>query len=111
MDLLNNDSDEDFEEDLLQILGTYMVLKRLKIKKITRRYWVHEINQKRSTCGEYHTLYPELLQDHERFHMYFRVTKTQFEEIHEFIKNEIHKKGTTFREAITTKERLAVCLR
>nr|CAI5840130.1 unnamed protein product [Callosobruchus analis] len=80
-------------------------------KRITRRYWVHEINQKRSMCGEYHTLYPDLLQDNERFHMYFRVTKTQFEEIHEFIQSDIHKKDTTFRRAISTKERLAICLR
>nr|CAI5839119.1 unnamed protein product [Callosobruchus analis] len=111
MDLINNESDEDFEEDLMQILGTYMILKRLKKKRITRRYWVHEINQKRSMCGEYHTLYPDLLQDNERFHMYFRVTKTQFEEIHEFIQSDIHKKDTTFRRAISTKERLAICLR
>lgn len=110
MDLINNESDDDFEEDLMQILGTYMIL-RLKKKRITRRYWVHEINQKRSMCGEYHTLYPDLLRDDERFHIYFRVTKTQFEEIHEFIKNDIHKKITTFRDAICTKERLAICLR
>nr|CAI5818572.1 unnamed protein product [Callosobruchus analis]CAI5820868.1 unnamed protein product [Callosobruchus analis]CAI5823254.1 unnamed protein product [Callosobruchus analis]CAI5823426.1 unnamed protein product [Callosobruchus analis]CAI5838990.1 unnamed protein product [Callosobruchus analis] len=43
--------------------------------------------------------------------MYFRVTKTQFEEIHEFIQSDIHKKDTTFRRAISTKERLAICLR
>lgn len=103
MDLLNNESDEDFEDGLMQILGTYMLLKRLKNKKQTRRYWVHEINEKRSTCGEYHALYQDLLNDSERFHMYFRVTKTQFEEIHDFIKNDIQKKRTTFREAISTK--------
>lgn len=65
MDLINNESDEDFEQDLMQILGTYLILKRLKKKRMTRRYWVHEINQKRSTCGEYYTLYPDLLQDDE----------------------------------------------
>lgn len=89
-------------------MGVYIILKRHKKK---RSHWVHEINEKRSTSDKYHILFQDLLRDDERFHINFRATKTQFEEIHEFIGNYIYKKSATFREAFSTKERLAICLR
>nr|XP_022911217.1 protein ANTAGONIST OF LIKE HETEROCHROMATIN PROTEIN 1-like isoform X2 [Onthophagus taurus] len=43
--------------------------------------------------------------------MYFRMSKEQFEFVHDIIKNKIQKKSTQFRDPISTRERLAVCLR
>ncbi|CAF4875037.1 unnamed protein product [Pieris macdunnoughi] len=112
MDLFEDELDDDIE-DLLQILGIYFVQKQLnkKRRRRRRRYWVHEINQDRAMHGEYHTLYKKLLKDSDRYHLYFRMNETQFEVLHDLIKNDIYKKGTSYREAISTKERLAVALR
>nr|CAI5828130.1 unnamed protein product [Callosobruchus analis] len=43
--------------------------------------------------------------------MYFRMTKDEFNFLHELIKEDIKKQNTQFRRAISTEERLAVCLR
>ncbi|CAG4934931.1 unnamed protein product [Parnassius apollo] len=39
------------------------------------------------------------------------MNETEFDVLHDFIKDDIYKKGTSYREAISTKERLAVALR
>lgn len=89
----------------MQILGLDIIQKKLNEKKRIRRrrYWIHEINLQRNTYGEYHTIYRKLLQDSERYHLYFRMNETQFEDIHNFIKND-NKKKTTCRDAISTQE-------
>ena len=112
MDILlkNELDDDDDQEDLMEMVCIYL-LKRRRNKKMNRRYWVHQINQQRSILGQFHVLFKDLLKDDERFHMYFRVNEVQFEQIHEYIKDEIHKKCTKFREAIHTRERLAISLR
>ncbi|CAG4959479.1 unnamed protein product [Parnassius apollo] len=75
------------EEELLLLVS---VLKR------KRRIWVHEINQKRRKLGE-NKLCLELQSHEDRFCTYFRMKP-------------IKKKNTNYREAIPTKERLALCL-
>ncbi|KAJ8964010.1 hypothetical protein NQ314_005222 [Rhamnusium bicolor] len=47
----------------------------------------------------------------DRFHMYFRMKKEEFEYLHNLLKERIQKIYTRFRQAISTKERLAICLR
>ncbi|KAJ8942155.1 hypothetical protein NQ314_010147 [Rhamnusium bicolor] len=78
-----------------------------------RRVWVHEINLKRKREGEYHTLMdiPEKEEHSDRFHMYFRMKKEEFEYLPNLLKERIKKIDTRFRQAISTKERLAICLR
>lgn len=80
-------------------------------KKSIRRYWVHEALRKRKTEGEYWTLYKHLVDDEEKFVQYFRMTSFQFNEMLRKIKNNITKKNTNFRESLSPKEKLAVCLR
>ncbi|KAL4122490.1 hypothetical protein QTP88_014812 [Uroleucon formosanum] len=46
-----------------------------------------------------------------RFVNYFRMTREQFEEIHELVSPRISKLTTNWRKPIGTKERLAICLR
>lgn len=43
--------------------------------------------------------------------MYFRMKIKEFDFLHELIKRDIYKQNTQFRKAISTEERLAVCLR
>ncbi|KAL0883304.1 hypothetical protein ABMA27_016715 [Loxostege sticticalis] len=96
---MSYDSDE---EVLLLILA----LRHKKKKK-----WVHEINKKRLQYGEYHTLFGHLESDEDRFFQYFRMSRSSFEDLHEIIRLEILKQDTNYRLAITTRERLAICLR
>jgi len=87
-----------------------LILLALKIKK-KKRKWVHEINVKREEFGEFHHLCKELSTYEDRFVNYFRMTREQFEEIHELVSPRISKLTTNWRKPIGTKERLAICLR
>jgi hypothetical protein len=39
-----------------------------------RKIWVHKINKKRVDYGEYHTLFPDLVDDDVKFFKYFHTT-------------------------------------
>lgn len=77
----------------------------------SRRYWVHAALKKRKVEGEYWTLFRHLVDDEEKFYMYFRMTSFQFNELLGQIENIITRRNTTFRESLTPREKLAVCLR
>ncbi|CAK1604032.1 unnamed protein product [Parnassius mnemosyne] len=103
----SSDSDSEYEEDI-EFLVLATLIKKKEIKR--RRYWVHPVNNKRESKGEFHCLVKEIENDAQRFHQYFRMSKAQFEEVHSLIEGDI-KIHTKFRKPIGTKERLAVCLR
>jgi hypothetical protein len=106
-----SDSEGEFEDDLAFLfLNEYLRVTK-KQKRKNRRYWVHDVNKERENVGEYHTLLQRLECDDDRFFMYFRMYKVQFEEIHSIIECDIKKEHNKFRKPISTKERLAVCLR
>jgi hypothetical protein len=71
------------------------------------------VNQQREKYGAFHTLVKELEldQNRSRYHMYFRMHKEQFDHLHDLLKERIEKQNTKFRKCISTRERLAVCLR
>ena len=48
--------------------------------------------------------------DEEHFMKYFRLSKSQFEYVHKKIQEDIVKHGIS-RESISTRQRLAICLR
>jgi hypothetical protein len=77
----------------------------------SRRYWVHDALKKRKIEGEYWTLFKHLIDDEEKFFMYFRMTSFQFNELLIKVENVITRKNTTFRDSLTPREKLAVCLR
>ncbi|XP_031329354.1 protein ALP1-like isoform X1 [Photinus pyralis] len=107
MDLGSSDEyEEEIEEACVAIMCIEAHCKR-------RSVWVHEINLNRENDGEYHTLIKilEKEENSDRFHMYFRMSKNQFNYLHDLIKDKIRKIDSKFRRAIGTKERLAVCLR
>nr|CAD7258206.1 unnamed protein product [Timema shepardi] len=76
-----------------------------------KRVWVHQINLKRKEKGEFYHLVKELREHLSRYEMYFRMTKEEFQFLHDLIKENIVTKNTQMREAVTTEEKLAVCLR
>lgn len=80
-------------------------------KKRRKRYWVHSMNKARRTEGEFRTIKKHLIDDEEKFYIYFHMPKCLFYNILQSIEECIRKKNTTFRETISPEERLAVTLR
>lgn len=76
-----------------------------------RRYWVHPVNRKREDLGEFHRLCRELRSHEDRFFDYFRMSKENFEELHDLLQPNIEMITTNWRRPVGTRERLAVCLR
>lgn len=83
----------------------------LRNSRKRKRIWVHDINKKRDEVGEYHRLCRELESHEDRFFLYFRMSQNCFEELHELLRPKIEKKLTNWRKPISTRERLAICLR
>lgn len=75
------------------------------------RFWCHNINRKRLTLGEYHTLFPDLIEDDTKFFQYFRMTHEKFDSLLKILEPELQKCDTNVRDSIGPKERLAICLR
>ncbi|GBP87903.1 hypothetical protein EVAR_66382_1 [Eumeta japonica] len=112
-----------------QVLNTIdMAIKRLTVRqlaliamildeeeeenqKTTRRYWIHDSVKERKTEGEFWTLYKHLVEDEEKFFQYFRMSTYQFNVLLKKIENDIFRRNTNFRECLSSKEKLAVCLR
>lgn len=76
-----------------------------------KRKWVHNICEDRRVHGEYHTLFPQLLLDSDKFFQYFRMSCEKFQELLNIIKDDLTKEDTSFRRSIGPEERLVVCLR
>ena len=63
----------DSEDDVIALLAS----RRRKRK----RQWVHSINLKRNSLGEYHHLVQELRTDRNKFIEYFRLSPEQFDNL------------------------------
>ncbi|KAL3287971.1 hypothetical protein HHI36_002427 [Cryptolaemus montrouzieri] len=96
-------------EEEIEAVAAFVILDEENRRK--RRTWVHEINTKREKLGEYHKLVPELRKDPKRFHMYFRMSIEKFDYLHELIEDHLQKENAQLRKAISTAERLTVCVR
>lgn len=88
-----------------EILLLSLVLKR------KRSVWVHNINKKRKSQGEYANLCAELISYDDRFYGYFRMTVATFEKLHGLLERNITKQQTNWRDPISSKERLVIFLR
>ena len=71
-----------------------------------RRLWVHDILRNRESQGAFGHLIQELRLDDARFKNFFRLDKSQFEDLLRRIGPEISKKQTHLRETISPDERL-----
>jgi hypothetical protein len=91
----------------LKILGAFLAADTVTVR---RKVWVRDINMKRKK-GEFNHLVKEIEEQPDRYEMYFRMTKVEFNFLHDLIRGDIKTRNTQFREAISTEEKLAVCLR
>lgn len=82
-----------------------------ELNQVKRRKWVHEAWKKRGSEGEFATLYKELIDDGTKFFEYFRMSENCFNILLSKIEVPLKKQDTRWRKAVTTRERLAVCLR
>lgn len=73
----------------------------------TKKKWVRKMFTARKSVGEFYTLFKELEDEESSFYNYFRMSQCQFY----VLLTKIQKQNTTFREAISPKEKLMVCLR
>lgn len=77
-----------------------------------RRYSVHPLNKKRTSCGEYFNYFPSLKKYPEKFHQYLRMDVDTFHYILSKVENGLMKNWTNFNtQPILPEERLVVTLR
>jgi hypothetical protein len=70
--------------------------------------WVHPINIKRPEFGIFSHLYPDLLEDEEKFHGFFRMNIEQFFHMSQLVGEDMRKKPTNYRRVIPPEELLAI---
>ena len=90
------------------VLHAIMWRRRWRLKR--RNMWVHPINIKRPEFVIFSHFYPDLLEDKEKFHGFFRMNIEQFYHRSQLVGEEI-KKNTNYRRALSPEERFAIFLR
>jgi len=73
--------------------------------------WVHPIKTKRPEFGIFRHFYPDLFEDEEKFHGFCRMNIEQFYRLSQLKGEEIRRRNTNCRRAISPEERLAVLFR
>jgi len=73
--------------------------------------WLHPINIKRPDFAIFSHLYPDMLEDEEKFHGFFIMNIELFYRLSQLVGEEIQKQNTNYRRAITPEERLVIFLR
>ena len=59
-------------------LGLHAIMWRRRWRRKRRNMWVHPINIKRPDFEIFSYLYPDPLEDEEKFHVFFRMNIVQF---------------------------------
>ncbi|KAB0803165.1 hypothetical protein PPYR_00135 [Photinus pyralis] len=103
------ESSDSSDEELMVVVSALEAEENEKKRK--RKMWVHPINMKRSTLGEFHHLFQDLQRDEIKFFQYFRMSAPKFAECVNLLESQLTLENTTFRKAISKEERLAVTLR
>lgn len=94
---------------LLLLVRQRMARRRPRTKK---RTWVRQINRRRESLGEFHSLIQEMrLFDHDVFYRYFRMMPSWFDQLLSLVDPRIQCQDTSFRSTIPAAERLSVTLR
>ena len=78
---------DDFEYEMF--LERSVFLKYDFLLDDEREYWIHPINDARETLGEFHHLFPDLIQDNERFKSYLRMDISTFQTILQFVEEDL----------------------
>ncbi|MEQ2249263.1 hypothetical protein ILYODFUR_027556 [Ilyodon furcidens] len=90
---------------------TVFYLWRAEKRRRRQLPWVHQILQGREQFGDYHHLLQELRLDDGRFQRYFRLSRTQFEDLLSRVGRQISLQDTNYRHYIPAADRLSICLR
>ena len=72
--------------------------------------WVHPTNIKRPDFEIFSYMYPDPLEDEEKFNGFFGMKIEEFYGLSQLVGEEIQKQNTNYRRAITPEERLAIFL-
>ena len=72
---------------------------------------MHPINSRRPEFGSFGYLFPDLVNNPEKFYDFFRMTTEQYKMLVELIGPSIKKQNTNYRLAIRPEERLAIFIR
>ncbi len=99
-------ADMDFVERVAALNVLWKAEKRCRLVRCC--VWVHQILQ---SLGEFHHLFQELHLDDGRFQRYFRLCRSQFDDLLSHIGGRISLQDTNYRRSIPPAERLSVCLR
>lgn len=98
-----------FKMKPIEIIAIWEALEQDRKRK--RRYWVHPLNTKRISSGQFNCLYATLRNYPTKFIQYYRMSIESFNELLKIVKCFITKYDTKFRCAITPEERLSITLR
>lgn len=96
-----------FDEEALLLV---LLLRKKRCRK-RRSTWVHPILQSRGQYGMFHTLYPQLRDDGDKFFNYFRMSMTSFDELTNIVRQKLQRVDSIMRKSISAEERIAVTLR
>jgi hypothetical protein len=107
MERCSSTSSSDYEEDFENVCAILAA----DTVTVWRKVWVHDIDMKRKEKGEFHHLVKGLEEHPNCYDKYFRMTKGEFNFLHDLIRDDIKTRNTQFREAVIMEEKLAVCLR
>ncbi|KAJ9573675.1 hypothetical protein L9F63_008945 [Diploptera punctata] len=76
-----------------------------------RGMWVHNAWKKRGVEGEFVSLLPHVKCDDTKFYEHFRMLMYTLNQLERKLKEKLRKQDTLWRQSVTPRERLAVCLR
>lgn len=96
--------DEEMEAEDTEFISSIILSNRR-----THRFWIRNHIKYHRLHGEFFTFF--YTADDEIFEKSYRVSRSNFYELHNLIENIIKKEDTHYRECISTKEKLAVCLK
>ena len=114
MSQMNKMDEEDIEFMTIAQIGIYLLYRRKKKENSTakRKWWIRPWIARRLERGAYHNLIQEMRdEDQGSFANFFRLYPNLFEELEFLIQEKIRKQDTTYRNSISTGERLAITLR
>jgi hypothetical protein len=76
-----------------------------------RLCWVYPLNERRPHFGVFMHLYPDLLQDEEKFTNYFKMVLVFFRKFTCLVRESDVKQHTIYRRAICAEEIVAMCIK
>ncbi|XP_029343761.1 uncharacterized protein LOC115033804 [Acyrthosiphon pisum] len=95
------------DEDDVILLWWWARQKKISKK---RRYWVHPINVS-NICSSTSVVANELHSDPDKFKTFYRMSKSNFDNLVHIVGPKIFKKDTNFRIAVPVEERILITLR